>query len=100
MSEKRLPTYYGDYLKLEELLGAQKEKSGDDEKTPHHEEMLFILVHQVYELWFKQIIHEFRSVVGYFDRPPVASKYLNTIGLFRVSRPSCSCFWISKRSVS
>jgi tryptophan 2,3-dioxygenase len=45
---------YGSYLHLEELLGAQHPLSDG----PEHDEMLFIVIHQVYELWFKQIIHE------------------------------------------
>ncbi|MEC9168062.1 MAG: tryptophan 2,3-dioxygenase family protein, partial [Pseudomonadota bacterium] len=50
------PCYYGDYLHLDKVLGAQElqsEKYGD----AAHEEMLFIIVHQVYELWFKQVLH-------------------------------------------
>ena len=50
------PCYYGDYLQLDKILGAQdlqSEKYGDGA----HEEMLFIIVHQVYELWFKQVLH-------------------------------------------
>ena len=43
---------YGDYLHLDELLGAQKPRSGD------HNEMLFIVQHQASELWMKLMIHE------------------------------------------
>jgi tryptophan 2,3-dioxygenase len=43
---------YGSYLALDEVLGAQRPRSDE------HDEMLFIVVHQVYELWFKQLIHE------------------------------------------
>jgi tryptophan 2,3-dioxygenase len=43
---------YTSYLALEEILGAQRPKSDE------HDEILFIVVHQVYELWFKQLIHE------------------------------------------
>ena len=45
---------YTTYLALEEILGAQRPKSDE------HDEILFIVVHQVYELWFKQLIHELR----------------------------------------
>lgn len=57
--------HYHHYLKLDQLLSAQElmsEKAGD----PAHEEMLFIIVHQVYELWFKQVIHELGSVRDLF----------------------------------
>ncbi|WP_330185050.1 tryptophan 2,3-dioxygenase family protein [Nocardia sp. NBC_01503] len=43
---------YGSYLALEEVLGAQRPRSDE------HDEMLFIVIHQVYELWFKQLLHE------------------------------------------
>ena len=43
---------YTSYLALEEILGAQRPRSDE------HDEILFIVVHQVYELWFKQLIHE------------------------------------------
>jgi tryptophan 2,3-dioxygenase len=43
---------YSDYLRLDRLLSAQQPRSGE------HDEMLFIVVHQIYELWFKQLLHE------------------------------------------
>jgi tryptophan 2,3-dioxygenase len=49
---------YTSYLALEEILGAQRPRSDE------HDEILFIVVHQVYELWFKQLIHE----LGYLQR--------------------------------
>lgn len=45
---------YGEYLKVPELLSLQQPQS----TPPHHDEMLFIIIHQAYELWFKQILHE------------------------------------------
>src|SRR3954447_3280547 len=48
-----MPTY-GDYLKLDQLLALQQPLS----RAPEHDEMLFIVIHQVYELWFKEILHE------------------------------------------
>ena len=53
MSQERSLNYTS-YLALEEILGAQRPKSDE------HDEILFIVVHQVYELWFKQLIHELR----------------------------------------
>ena len=50
-------TYHG-YLKLDELLRLQQPLSRDREQVPEHDEMLFIVVHQVYELWFKELLHE------------------------------------------
>lgn len=45
---------YSDYLKIDELLDLQQLQSEPEE----HDEMLFIIIHQTYELWFKQILHE------------------------------------------
>jgi tryptophan 2,3-dioxygenase len=64
--EKYTTIHYHNYLDLDKLLSAQNPRSvalGE----PAHEEMLFIVVHQVYELWFKQIIHELESVIAMFD---------------------------------
>ena len=45
---------YGSYLQLERLLSAQDLES----EPPAHDELLFITIHQVYELWFQQLLHE------------------------------------------
>lgn len=50
---------YGRYLKIDELLALQQPLSS----PAHHDEVLFIIIHQVYELWFKQILHELTAVV-------------------------------------
>ncbi len=49
---------YSDYLKVDELLELQRPRS----PGPEHDEMLFIIIHQVYELWFKQVLHEIAFV--------------------------------------
>ena len=64
-SKKTIPNYR-DYLNLDSLLKSQKlisEKRG----KKAHDEMLFIVSHQVYELWFKQILYEIDSVFEIFD---------------------------------
>ena len=55
MKNKKLS--YGEYLRLEQLLGSQSLKSIESGR-PVHDEMLFIIIHQAYELWFKQILNE------------------------------------------
>ena len=50
---------YGSYLRLDELLSLQQPLSS----PAHHDEMLFIIIHQVYELWFKQLLHEIDAVM-------------------------------------
>ncbi|MDX1407701.1 MAG: tryptophan 2,3-dioxygenase family protein [Saprospiraceae bacterium] len=66
MSDKYSSVHYHSYLDLDKILGAQHLRSAELGK-PAHEEMLFIIVHQVYELWFKQIIHELASVMAMFE---------------------------------
>jgi tryptophan 2,3-dioxygenase len=71
------PVYYADYLQLEKLLSSQNPKS--DEYGKHaHDEMLFIIVHQAYELWFKQIIHELSSTLNLFSKEKTDEKDLGT----------------------
>jgi tryptophan 2,3-dioxygenase len=48
---------YGSYLRIHELLSLQSPLSSSDD-GPEHDEVLFIVIHQVYELWFKEILHE------------------------------------------
>ena len=62
------PLTYISYLHLDELLSLQQPRSAG----PEHDEMLFIVVHQVYELWFKQVLHELRRLrecLGLGDSP-------------------------------
>ncbi len=56
---------YGDYLQLDKVLNSQELMSVKAGK-PAHDEMLFIIIHQTYELWFKQILHEVDWVVRKF----------------------------------
>jgi len=58
------PVSYGSYLKIPELLSLQRTRSDPVE----HDEMLFIIIHQVYELWFKQLLHELDRLVEHVDR--------------------------------
>jgi len=63
----RKDIYYGEYLQLDKILEAQLPES-DKEGIEAHDEMLFIIIHQAYELWFKQIIHELKSVHVIFSK--------------------------------
>ena len=57
------PLTYANYLDLEKLLTLQNPRS-----TPaEHDEMLFIIIHQTYELWFKQLLHEFEKIKSDFS---------------------------------
>lgn len=76
--------HYQNYLKVNELLELQKLRSEELGK-PAHEEMLFIIVHQVYEMWFKQIIHELKSVIAFFDDKEVVESSLS-VAIGRLNR--------------
>ncbi len=54
---------YNSYLKIDELLALQQPRSDG----PEHDELLFIVIHQVYELWFKEILHELDHVRALLD---------------------------------
>lgn len=60
------PVYYADYLGLDALLATQQPRSVEVGRDAH-DEMLFIIVHQAYELWFKQVLWELDSVIATFD---------------------------------
>jgi tryptophan 2,3-dioxygenase len=55
------PVHYADYLQLEKILQAQQLES-DQHQSHAHDEMLFIIIHQTYELWFKQVLFEVDSI--------------------------------------
>ncbi|MBY5161016.1 tryptophan 2,3-dioxygenase family protein [Salsipaludibacter albus] len=57
--------YYADYLRLEQLLTAQQPVAGEAGRDAH-DELLFIIVHQAYELWFKQVLWELDGVLERF----------------------------------
>ena len=65
---------YGDYLGIDKLIELQILKSD----PARHDELLFIIIHQVYELWFKQLLHELDAIVGKLSEgdPLVATRLL------------------------
>lgn len=84
-TKKYTTIHYQGYLELEKILNAQHPRSAELEDKPAHEEMLFIIVHQVYELWFKQIIHELASVVEMFEKQWVDERNIG-IAVARLER--------------
>ena len=78
--------YYADYLKLPELLSAQAPESVRHGR-PAHDEMLFIIVHQTYELWFKQILHELDRIQVDLGGDVLEDEYFGRIvhGLDRIN---------------
>jgi len=70
--------HYHSYLQLDKLLDAQHLRSAELEEKPAHDEMLFIIVHQAYEIWFKQILHELDSVAEMFEGNHVDERNIGT----------------------
>jgi tryptophan 2,3-dioxygenase len=63
MYDAAVPLTYGQYLKVPELLSLQEGLAA----PAHHDEPLFIIIHQVYELWFKLLLHEVDTAVAELD---------------------------------
>lgn len=81
-----MEVHYNDYLQLDKILDAQFPES-DKHHLPAHDEMLFIIIHQAYELWFKQLHFEADSVVEILSKPALNdnSPELQTV-VHRLSR--------------
>jgi tryptophan 2,3-dioxygenase len=78
--------HYHDYLQLDKILNAQHPES-DKRNASAHDEMLFIVIHQAYELWFKQLHHEADSILSIMRKPSLNdnSPELQTV-VHRMSR--------------
>src|SRR2546421_8707767 len=74
---KNAPLSYNKYLRVTELIELQTCLSS----PAHHDELLFITVHQAYELWFKQILHEIDAAISLMgkDRPAEAALALRRV---------------------
>lgn len=70
MKENPTSLYYSDYLQLDKILNAQWPMS-KQAGVSAHDELLFIITHQTYELWFKQILHELTRVREIFKKPTI-----------------------------
>ena len=75
MAVAKEPVYYWSYLHLDELLSAQQPLSD----PPAHDELLFIVVHQAFELWFKQILFELDAVLAVMGQDVVAEKAMGEV---------------------
>lgn len=71
------PLSYNKYLRVADLIGLQECLSD----PAHHDELLFITIHQAYELWFKQILHEIDASIGQMneDRGAAAARSLRRV---------------------
>jgi tryptophan 2,3-dioxygenase len=65
-----MKVHYSDYLQLDKILNAQNPESAKH-GVYAHDEMLFIIIHQTYELWFKQILYEIDSIAEIMNKPSI-----------------------------
>ncbi|HEY5407952.1 MAG TPA: tryptophan 2,3-dioxygenase family protein [Ginsengibacter sp.] len=63
--------YYNDYLQLDKVLDAQHPESFKPGNERAHDEMLFIIIHQAYELWFKQVLFELDFIMSVFEKKKI-----------------------------
>ena len=68
---------YGNYLKLEELLSLQSDPTRDH--NPSNDEMHFIITHQTFELWFKQMNREIEEIINFMNVPTVNEEHIPVI---------------------
>ncbi|CAF4411788.1 unnamed protein product, partial [Rotaria magnacalcarata] len=94
---KRLPSSdelvtYGNYLKLDRLLNSQVLLSAqnDQNKNPVHDEHLFMIIHQTFELWFKQILWEIDSLRDIFGSKSIDESHM-FVSINRLQR--CVQIW-------
>lgn len=79
MNDEKPPgLYYREYLRLDKILDAQELESQKAGK-PAHDEMLFIITHQAYELWFKQIVFELQEVIRILSGDVVEARKMGRI---------------------
>lgn len=84
MDKELSSIHYDQYLQLQKILDAQHLRSVGFNK-PAHDEMLFIIVHQVYELWFKEILHDLGSVMELFSEGAVVESHIG-VAISRLDR--------------
>lgn len=81
---------YSDYLRVPDLTALQEPQS----RPQHHDEMLFIIIHQTYELWFKQLLHELDAVIA--NLRAAASKPDSRDGVYEAARLLRRCTEVAR----
>lgn len=92
MSQKYAAIHYASYLEIDKLLDSQHPRSSEFGEEAQ-DEMLFIITHQAYELWFKQLIHELKYITGFFQNE------LNDVNIGKVNHTLHRCNQIVKLMV-
>ena len=79
---KNAPLSYNKYLKVRELIKLQETLS----EPASHDELLFIIIHQTYELWFKQVLHELDATIKWIDQDRVFRANHSLRGVVSIER--------------
>jgi tryptophan 2,3-dioxygenase len=85
--DPKKPLTYSSYLAIDELLELQRPRSGEPGGEPEHDEILFIVIHQVYELWFKQVLHELGRLQGALeanDAPTALDTFKRVLTILKI----------------
>lgn len=97
--KERPPVYYSEYLQLDKILNAQNPESNKD-GNPANDEMLFIIIHQAYELWFKQILHELTIVRNIFKQDSIPNSSPGIYNSVHRLKRICEILQISVQQMS
>jgi tryptophan 2,3-dioxygenase len=97
--KERTPVYYSEYLQLSKILTAQQPES-EKEGIHANDEMLFIIIHQTYELWFKQILHELDIVRGIFKQDNIQNNTPDIYNSLHRLKRVCSILEIAVSQMS
>lgn len=79
---KNAPLSYNKYLKVRELIELQETLS----EPASHDELLFIIIHQTYELWFKQVLHELDATIKWIDEDRIFRANHSLRGVVSIER--------------
>jgi tryptophan 2,3-dioxygenase len=96
---ERKPVYYSEYLQLDNILNAQATESGK-EGIKADDEMLFIITHQTYELWFKQVLHELEIVRRIFKQPNIHNNAPDMYNSVHRLKRVCKIFEVAVDQIS
>lgn len=97
--KERKPVYYSEYLQLDKILGAQAPES-EKEGIRADDEMMFIIIHQSYELWFKQIIHELNIIREIFKKESIPNNSADIYNTVHRVKRICTILEIAVQQMS
>lgn len=98
-NKEHKPVYYSEYLQLDKILNAQLPES-DKEGVRADDEMLFIIIHQTYELWFKEILHELGIIRAIFKKPAIPNNSPDIYNCVHRLKRICTILEVAVQQIS